>query len=58
MVGIFGDSIGEDGPGNLQVERKVIVTDGKYVDYLDKIRATDNLGYPANRIAPDNNSPT
>ena len=44
MVNIFGHSIGEDGPGNLRVVQKVIVTSGKYIDYLDEIRASHKLG--------------
>ena len=58
MFNIFGDSIGEDGPGKLQVVRKVIITSGKYVDYPDEIQVSHKLGYSVYRIAPDNNSPT
>ena len=53
MANVFGDSIGEEGQflGNLQVLRKVIVTSGKYADYVNEIQASRKLGYPAYRIA-------
>ena len=50
MVNIFGDSIDEEGLGNLQVLRKVIVISGKYADYVSEIQASHKLGYPAYRI--------
>ena len=53
MVNVFGESIGEEGPGNLQVLRKVIVISGKYADYVNEIKASHKLGYPAYRIAPE-----
>ena len=51
MVNVFGDSIGEEGLGNLQVLRKVIAISGKYADYVNEIQASHKLGYPAYRIA-------
>ena len=33
--------------------RKVRATSGKYADYLNKIQASHELGYPAYRIAPE-----
>ena len=36
---IFGDSIGECGPGNLRVVKKVIITTGKFVEYYNEILA-------------------
>ena len=43
--------------GNHQAVRKVIITSGKFVDYLDEIQDSHELGFPAYRIEPDN-SPT
>ena len=57
MVNVFGESIGEGGLGNLQVLRKVIAISGKYSDYINDIQASQELGYPAYRIAPEG-SPT
>ena len=34
--------------------RKVIVTSGKYVDYLNEIQTSHKLGFPAYRIAHQN----
>ena len=53
LVTIFGDSIGEEGLGNLQVLGKVIAISGKYTDYANEIQASHKLGYPACRIAPE-----
>ena len=36
MVNVFVDSIAS-GPGNLQVVKKVVVTEGKFKDYSDEI---------------------
>ena len=57
MVNVFGDSIGEEGLGNLQVLRKVIAVSGRYVDYINEIQTSHKLGYPAYRIASEG-SPT
>ena len=57
MVNVFGDSIGEERLGNLQMSRKVIELSGKYADYVNEIQASHKLGYPAYRIAPEG-SPT
>ena len=48
---VFGDSTGEEGGlGNLQVRRKVIAINGKYVDHANEIQASHKLGYPALRL--------
>ena len=57
IVNVFGDSIGEEGLGNLQVLRKVIAINGNYADYINEIQTAHKLGYPAYRIAPEG-SPT
>ena len=36
MVNVFGDSIAS-GPGNLQVVKKVVVTEGRFKDYWNEI---------------------
>ena len=36
----------------------MIVKSGKYVDYFNEIPTSHKLGYPADRIAPDINSPS
>ena len=51
MVNLFGDSIGEEGLGNLQVLRKVIAISGKYAGYVSEIQASLKLGYPAYRLS-------
>ena len=53
---VFGDSIGEEGLGNLQVLRKVITISGKYADYVKEIQASHKLGYPAYQIASEGSS--
>ena len=53
MVNIFGNSTGEDGPGNLQVVRKVIISSGKFIDYYNEIVASHRLGFPAYRYKVD-----
>ena len=60
MVNIGGYSVDEERQflESIQVIRKVIVTSGKYVDYLNEIQTSHKLGYPAYRIAPGDNSPT
>ena len=57
MDNVFGDNIGEEGLGNLQVLRKVIAVSGMYVDYINEIQASHKLGYPAYWIASEG-SPT
>ena len=44
MVNVFGDNIAS-GPGNLQVIKKVIVTVGKFKDYIDEIQQSYELGF-------------
>ena len=38
VVNVFGGSIAS-GPGNLQVVKKVVVTVGKFKDYIDDSKA-------------------
>ena len=47
MVNLFGDSKGEDGHflGIIQVVRKVIITSGKYIDLINEIQASCELGF-------------
>ena len=45
MVNVFSDSIGK-GPGNLQVVKKVVVTEGTFKDYSDEIQQSYELGLP------------
>ena len=52
MVNVFGDSIGDEGGLG-----KVIAISGKYGDYIKEIQASNKLGYPVYRIAPEG-SPT
>ena len=44
MVNVFGDSIASE-PGNLQVVKKVVVTVGKFKDYIDEIQQSYELGF-------------
>ena len=58
MVNVFGDSTAEEGGlGIIQVLRKAIAISGKYGDYVKEIQASQKLGYPASRVAPEG-SPT
>ena len=49
MVNVFGDSI-ENGSGNLQVVKKVVVTVGQYTDYISEIRQSYELGLARYRL--------
>ena len=49
MVNVFGDSI-ENGSGNFQMVKKVVVTKDKFKDYSDEIRKSYELGFPPYRI--------
>ena len=49
MVNVFGDSIASR-PGNLQVVKKVVVTVGKFKDYIDEIQHSYVLGFTPNRL--------
>ena len=42
MVNVFGDSTTSR---NLQVVKKVVVTDGKFKDYSDEIQQSYELGF-------------
>ena len=44
MVNVFGGSIAS-GPGNLQVAKKVVVTMGKFKDYIGEIQQSHVLGF-------------
>ena len=49
MVNVFGDSI-VSVPGNLQVVKKVAVTEGKFKDYSDEILQSYELGFTPYRL--------
>ena len=49
MVNAFGDSIAS-GPGNLQVVKKAVVTEGKFKDYGDEIQQSYELGVTPYRL--------
>ena len=49
MVIVFDDSIAS-GPGNLQVMTKVLVTVGRFKDYIDEIQQSYELGFTPYRI--------
>ena len=57
MVNVFGSTGEQRCLGNIQVVRKVIAISGRYGDYFNGIQASNELGYPAYRIAPEG-SPT
>ena len=42
MVNVFGDGVAS-GPENLQMVKKVVVTKGKFKDYIDKIQQSYEL---------------
>ena len=44
MVNVFGDSIAS-GPRNLHVVKKVVVTVGKFTDYINEIQQSYELGF-------------
>ena len=49
MVNVFGDSVASVS-GNLQMVKKVVVTNGKFKDYSDEIQQSYELGFPPYRI--------
>ena len=49
MVYVFGDSTAS-GPGNLQVVKKVVVTVGKFKDYIEEIQQSYELGFTPYRL--------
>ena len=49
MVNVFGDSIAS-GPGNLQVVKKVVMTEGKFKDYGHEIQQSYELGFTRYRL--------
>ena len=50
MVNVFGENVGNGGPVDLQVAKKVIVTKGQYKDYANEIRQSYELGFPPYRL--------
>ena len=44
MVNVFGDSIASV-PRNLHVVKNVVVTVGKFTDYIDEIQQSYELGF-------------
>ena len=49
MVNVFGESVG-NGPVDLQIVKKVVVTKGQYKDYVNEIRQSYELGFPPCRL--------
>ena len=49
MVNVFGDSVASR-PGNLPMAKKVVVTKGKFKDYVDEIRQNYELGFTPYRL--------
>ena len=49
MVNVFGDSVAS-GPGNLQMVKKVVVTKGKFNDYMDEIQESYELRFTPYRL--------
>ena len=49
MVNVFGDNTAS-GPGNLQVVKKVVVTEGKFKDYIAAIQQCYELGFTPYRL--------
>ena len=49
MVNVF-DGSKANGPGNLQVMKNVVVTVGKYKDYIDEIQQSYELGFTSYRL--------
>ena len=49
MVSVFDDSIAS-APGNLHVVKKVIVTKGKFNDYIDEIQQSYVRGFTPYRL--------
>ena len=49
MVNVFGGSIAS-GPGKLPVVKKVVVTVGKFKDYIDEIHQSYVLGFTPYRL--------
>ena len=46
---VFGDSIAS-GPGDLQMVKKVVVTKGKFKDYIDEIQQIYELEFTPYRL--------
>ena len=49
MVNVFRDGIAS-APGNLQVVKKVVVTEGKFKDYWNEIQQSYELGFTTFRL--------
>ena len=50
MVNVFGESVGNGGPVDLQVVKKVFATRGQYKDHANEIRQSYVLGFPPYRL--------
>ena len=50
MVNVFGESVGNGGPVDLQIVKKVVVTNGQYKVYANEIRQSYELGFPPYRL--------
>ena len=49
MVNVFVDSVA-NGPGNQQMVKKVVVTKGKFKDYIDEIQQSYELRFTPYRL--------
>ena len=49
MFNVLGDSVAS-GPGNLQMVKKAVVTEGKFKDYGDEIQQSYELGFTPYRL--------
>ena len=49
MVNVFGDSTAS-GPGDLQVMKKIVVTEGKFKDYINEIQQRYELRFAPYRL--------
>ena len=49
MGNVFGESVG-NGPVDLQIVKKVVVTKGQYKDCANEIRQSYELGFPPYRL--------
>ena len=50
MVNVFGESVGSGGSVALQMVKKVVVTKGKYKDYVNEIQQSYELGFTSYRL--------
>ena len=49
MVNVFGDSVASV-PGNPQMVKKIVVTKGKFKDYVNEMQQSYDLGFTPYRL--------